>query len=112
MSKNLTLQEATDFFSELFGGEHHLPSEVDVYGLGYCINCRSSLATFDGNQLTRLVLMAHDKCYRAEIKDGNKWGRIKICIWKRIREGSIDYRHPTIEQAIEHWKSTSNNNKS
>jgi hypothetical protein len=103
--EHLTKDEATNFFSELFYGEHHIPSEVKQYGQGFAITTnRGNFATTDFNNLTRLVLMAHEKCIRAEITGSNKFGSITIAIWKRQREGGISQSHPTIEQAIEKYR--------
>lgn len=101
--ENLTKEEATDFFAELFYGENHIPSEIQPCGQGWKITYHSEFATYDFNQLTRLVLMAHDQCIRAGIQ-GSNFGKISIRIWKRQREGSIMERHPTIEQAIEQFR--------
>lgn len=103
--QHLTLEEATAFFSEYYGGEHHIPNyKVDNEGLGFSVthDC-GNIATFDVNGLTRLVLMAHEKCIRVSISPQNKYA-FKIYIFKRFgTEGSIDERHPTIEMAIESY---------
>lgn len=97
-------EEAIQFFSELYGGEHKLPNEVEPCGLGWQIkDHRSSFSTFDGNKLTRLVLMAHEKCIRVDIQPDNN-GIMEIAIWKRKKDGAIDQRHPTIEEAIKSFR--------
>jgi hypothetical protein len=101
----LTLEEATDFFSELYHGEHHIPGlKVHEWGDGWCVkHDRGGLSTFDYNELTRLVLMGHDKCYRVDIYPLSP-RHLRIAIWKRYgREGGFSSRHPTIEQAIESY---------
>ena len=85
----------------VMGGEHHCEKvvkktsperwEITYYG---------SFATFDYNQLTRLVIAAHDNCVRAEVCSGGA-NKIKICLWPRLRDGGFAQRHPTMEQAIE-----------
>jgi hypothetical protein len=104
-SKHLTKEEATAFFAELYGGEHHIPKhQVFEYGNGWMVkHDRGDLATYDFSQLTKLVLMSHDRCIRASIEPLNM-GTLKIAIWKRNREGGMDSRHPTIEQAIESFR--------
>lgn len=98
---HLTKEEATAFFSELYYGEHHLPSKVKEFGYGFVVEDFAGMATFDSSTLTRLVIMAHDQCIRAEIRPSNP-RTMKICIWKRQgREGEMSLRHPTLEQAIE-----------
>lgn len=101
--KELTHQEAIDFFSEFYGGEHHIPGyEVKANGpFCWTVNHnRGGLSTFDFNHLTRLVVMAHDKCIRVDLIPIRN-GIMQISISNRKREGSIWERHPTIEEAIE-----------
>jgi len=101
----MTKQEATYFFSELYGGEHHIPKhKVFECGNGWAVkHDRGDLATYDYNDLTRLVLLAHDMCYRASISPIN-FNTVEIAIWPRKREGGMSERHPTIEQAIERFR--------
>lgn len=99
----LTIEEATQFFSDFYFGEHHIPGyKPKEFGYGWSVNHdRGDLATFDYNQLTRLVFMAHERCIRVSV-EAVRNGIIRIAIWKRSgREGSIDMRHPTIEKALE-----------
>lgn len=104
-NRNLTKEEATAFFSELYYGEHHIPKhQVLEFGYGWMVkHDRGDLATWDYNELTRLVLMAHDKCIRVSVNPISKTV-IGIAIWKRLREGSMSERHPTLEQAIEKFR--------
>jgi hypothetical protein len=106
-SKHLTKAEATEFFAEFYDGRHHIPkSGVKEFGDGwYVSHNRGDLATYDYNQLTRLVLMGHDKCIRVSVAPSN-FNTLKICIWKRQREGGMSSRHPTLEQAIEKFRTT------
>jgi hypothetical protein len=99
----MNLEEATVFFSEFYRGEHHFPGPIKEYGLGWSISHVGSLSTFDFDDLTRLVFLAHARCIRAEIGQGGP-NRLRIAIWKREREGCIYERHPTIEQALEAFK--------
>jgi hypothetical protein len=103
----MTIEEATDFFEELYYGTHHFPNKIKAFGSGWSMNHFGDLSTYDGNLLTRLVFLAHDKCYRAEIQHSSSKYCLKICIWKRyVREGSIEKRHPTIETALDKWRET------
>ncbi|MCK9570813.1 hypothetical protein M0R72_17825 [Candidatus Pacearchaeota archaeon] len=99
----LSKEEATAFFADWYRGEHHFPSKIQPYGDGWSMSHIGSVATFDFDDLTRLVLLAHEKCIRAQIEQGGP-NRVKIAIWKREREGSLFERHPTIEQAIEAFR--------
>lgn len=103
--QKMTLQEATDFFSKFYFGEHHIPSPIKAFGTGWVVkHDRGDLATYDFDQLTRLVLAAHEQAIRVSIMPLN-FNTVKIAIWKREREGGMTKRHPTIEQAIESFKS-------
>lgn len=104
-NKHLTKEEATAFFAEFYGGEHHIPKhQVFEFGRGWMVkHDRGDLATYDYNDLTRLALMAHDKCIRVGVSSLGK-GLLVIAIWKRQREGSMSERHPTLEQAIESFR--------
>lgn len=101
----LTLEEATAFFSEFYNGEHHIPNLIKKFGYsGYSvIHDNGDLATYDFNQLTRLVFMAHEKCIRVSIS-GYSSRKIRIAIWKRERTGGMSKIHPTIEEALEKFR--------
>jgi len=61
----------------------------------------SNLATFDFNNLTKLVILCHDACIRLEIEP-HTFDSMRFWFHRREgREGDITRRHPTIEQAIE-----------
>jgi hypothetical protein len=93
-------QEAIDFFAALFYGEHHIPGEVTQCGYGWkLVMTYGSLSTFDYNGLTRLVMLSHDRCIRADIS-AKGMSRMIIQVHKRIREGEFSRRHPTIEEHI------------
>ena len=100
--KHLTIETATSFFAILFRGEHHIPGTIKEFGFGFCVNSRyASLATYDYDYLTKLVIMAHKYCVRAEIMPSGP-GMLKICIWQRQgEEGSMSVSHPSIETAID-----------
>lgn len=99
----LTKEAATAFFSQFYHGEHHIPGKVAEFGRGWMVkHTRLDVATYDFDELTRLVIMAHHYCYRVSIMPYN-FTTFKIAIWKRKREGSMSQRHPTIEQAIEEF---------
>ena len=95
----LSESEAHAFFSEFYRGEHHFPAKMKPYGEGWSMSHYGSMATFDDNELTRLVLMAHSHCIRVEVAQGGP-DRLRISIWKRGREGRMYERHPTIEQVL------------
>jgi hypothetical protein len=99
----LSEAEAREFFSIFYRGEHHFPGKMKKWGEGWAMNQFAQLATFDSNDLTRLVLLAHDRCIRVAVEPLNcKY--MRIAVWKRERVGSIFERHPTMEQAIEAFR--------
>lgn len=70
------------------------------HGHGVSFVVRDYLATFDCDGLTRLVVGAHDRCYRVEI-EGCGPSLMRVSIWPRHgRDGATSRRHPTIEEAI------------
>lgn len=122
----MTKEEAVAFFSEYYGGAHHFPfGGVREYGHGWHVVDATALATYDFTQLTRLVIMAHDKCVRVEVSayaphededvaplDDNgeppeRWfpaRALTIAIWPRRREGNFSERHPTLEHAVQAYR--------
>lgn len=101
----MKIEEAEIFFSKFYLGKHHIPGKIKPFGDGWCVNNYGSLATFDNNQLTHLVFLAHDECVRVQIQHSGP-GMVKICIWQREkRTGRMFERHPTIEEALEKWQS-------
>lgn len=95
-------RDCFELLCDLVGGDHHITGKVYMFGKGIRFSVYSGqLATFDFDMLTRLVLMAHDRCIRAEIVSSGP-GRIGIALHKRHeRDGCGSKRHPTIDQAIE-----------
>ena len=95
----MTKETATQFFSLYYGGEHHFPNKIKECGHGWSMVHNSDFATYDFNNLTKLVLMAHRYAIRVELKTVG-FNKIRIAIWQRVRDGKIYERHPTIEDAI------------
>ena len=100
----MSKEKATEFFADLYFGEHHFPSKLKEWGEGWMMNHFGDCSTFDFDLMTRLVFLAHDKCVRAEISQGGPRA-IRIAIWQRThREGRMFERHPTIDQALGIWR--------
>lgn len=87
---------------DVFHGEHHAPDRIYAWGTGIkCAVWGGKLATFDFDYLTRLVVLAHDRCVRVEVVSSGP-GHVGLELHKRFgRDGGVSERHPTMEQAIE-----------
>lgn len=99
-------ENAVKFFSLLFRGKHHIPGgEQGVKPIpgGWYVNAWDELSTFDNDQLTALVFLAHDKAVRVLISQSGP-RRVKIVIFQRQRGGDSYDRHPTLEEAVEQWR--------
>lgn len=57
------------------------------------------LATFDGNQLTQLVVRGHDACVRVMIAPLSARA-VRLTFSRRDRAGAKHERHPMLEEAI------------
>lgn len=104
----LTRQEAETFFAEVFGGKHHIDATLhERYRGVWSINRYAGdlgLCTYDGNDLTRLVLAAHEFAYRLSIQpSGPRLLRIES---SRRDPGASTFSegHDTIEQAALRWR--------
>lgn len=105
----LTLLAALDFFATLYRGEHHIPNRLRDDGRGVWSVSHyagtTGLSTFDADELTRLVFLAHDRSVRAWLTAGGP-GRIRISIQARDAEvDSVSDGHPSVEEALEKFRS-------
>jgi len=87
-----------------FRGIHHCHPWWDkriAWGNGIRVTTRRDLATFDGDELTRLVVAAHDECVRVEVS-GAAPGYVYVTLHPRKgREGGSWSRHPDIWPGVE-----------
>ena len=60
-------------------------------------------ATYDFNELTRLVFLAHDHGIRVAITPSGPQF-LRLLFHPRAREGGLTERHPTLEQALAAWR--------
>jgi len=91
-------QRAEAVLACVFRGLHHCP-EIHKFSYGWEVNT-NSLSTVDFDQLTRLVVAAHDMCVRAQVQQGGP-RQVKILLSPRgHRTGGIYDRHPTMEDAL------------
>jgi len=87
--------------AEVVDGFHHIYNEVRPWGDGIQTSIYGGWSTYDFDQLTRLVVLAHDKIVRVEIGSSGP-NMFRLILHKRhTREGRITEKHPTIEDAIE-----------
>lgn len=101
VTEALTADQALAIFAELYRGKHRLPSQMRDDGDGvFSVAHYGDISTFDHDDLTRLVLLAHKHCVRAWISAS---GPKRIRVWMQQRAPSstdISHGHPTIEQAV------------
>src|ERR1017187_1988032 len=93
------------FWAEIMRGFHHIQGTFKKHGKGIAITqAHGNFATWDFNNLTRLVFLAHDRCIRVEI-DGGGFGNSKFTLFKRHkRDGQMHERHPMLETAYAAWR--------
>lgn len=90
--------------TRLYNGMHHVPNtqiaKMDWTNKRFLsFKVRDSMATYDYDMLTHLVLLAHEYCVRVEINSCN-FHYFEIMFFNRInRRGKYYERHPTIKKA-------------
>lgn len=97
-----TLPEwARSVYGFCFGGDHHW-GNIEKWGYGFKMNYWTSLATWDSNHLTKLVLIGHQNGVRVEVVPiGPRIIGIAICQRpqvEKIEDLTIMRHHPTMEQ--------------
>ena len=98
-------RKAANILGFVYSGIYHLDTAAlkkanwgDKYNVEVTID--GTLATYDGNGLTRLVIAAHDLCARVEV-EARAYRYLRLTFSERERKSdSITTRHPAIEQAI------------
>lgn len=94
---------AADLLGDVFLGIYHIDTKLfrqvdwsDEQCIFVPIN--SSLCTVDFDHLTRLMVLAHDRMLRVELK-GRSRGWLSVGVWQRnSRTGSVWQRCPTLEE--------------
>lgn len=85
----------------VFGGEHRLAKRTE-HATHVELVPHGTLATYDDDRLTWLVLAAHKYGVRAEVTNNGMRG-LKILLHNRkARTGRMFERHPTIEDVLGH----------
>ena len=85
------------FVDDVFGGQHRVAKLEDRGNYWICIP-RGTLATFDDDKLTRIVIASHKYGIRAEVDNHGMRG-LKILLHNRTRrEGRMFERHPNLHE--------------
>lgn len=88
------------FVSDVFGGAHHV-AKLERKGHYYQCVPYGTLATYDDDRLTRVVIAAHKYGLRAEVDNYGMRG-VKILLHNRAsRTGRMWERHPTLDKVME-----------
>lgn len=111
--------ECAEFLADVYHGFHHIPGDLRPSGKSaVCLEVdHISLATFDFNEMTRIVVLSHDKCIRFGVSgprmeereyEGHTYEApvMTIVASKRQREGQMYQRHPTLEDATAEIRGT------
>lgn len=77
--------------------DHHICLRLSSGEIG-------GLSTFDFNDLSTLVFLAHDRCIRVDVKPCNPQFINLIFHPRHGREGGMSQRHPTLEDAVATWR--------
>jgi hypothetical protein len=95
--------ECYELLCDIHDGGNRLFGKIYPCGeSGIYINstCSHYMSTFDYSNLTRAVVLAHDRMIRFQIEPSRN-GVLKLIAHKRHkRDGRMNERHPTIEDAI------------
>ena len=101
-------RRAADIVGQVWRGIYHLEHEALAAEWSAenvaALNIRESLATFDHQRLSELVVLCHDACIRLRIEPRTH-SHLRLFFCRRRRDGAIHERHPTMEQAIESVRS-------
>lgn len=92
-------ERAERLLSKVYRGIHHCGTIKKEPGQ-WSTNHYGQISTYDFDELTRLVIAAHEFCVRVSIQSSGP-RMVKIVLHPRkTREGDVFDRHPTIEDAI------------
>lgn len=109
--------ECAKFLADVYGGFHHVNGEIKSSGSdGVVLELdHISLATYDFDEMTRIVLMSHDRCIRFGVTGPRMEEReydgidyevpvMTVVVSKRKRDGRMHERHPTLETVMAEYK--------
>lgn len=92
-------QRCYDMLLEFVDGEHHI-GKLSHFGSGLRMTTWGGLATFDSDQLTWLVILAHKHLCRIAIDSAGP-RQLAIHVWARKAQGRLAARHPSLSALIE-----------
>lgn len=95
-----------DFLGDVFQGIYHLDSKAlsrvewdNNHHITFSLGWRA-LSTVDYNELTVMVILAHDRALRLQI-EASTHKYLRLMFHQRKREGGYAERCPTLEEHIE-----------
>lgn len=95
-------QKCYRMLCDLVGGPHHIRHKItDTCEHGIQTNISIDWATFDGCELTTLVVLAHDRGIRASLEPLNMQYMRLVLDARQGRQGRFWQRHPTLERHVE-----------
>ena len=99
-------RDVADVLGQAFLGIYHVDREVQRKNVDWsdpnrvAITLDRPLSTFDGRELTALVMLAHDRAIRLEVS-GCGPHRVQLSFSRRGRRtGNMYERHPTLEAHV------------
>lgn len=102
-------KSVADLLGELFAGIYHIDTSrlraVDWSNNDYILISLyvSGFSTFDYDNLTRLVFLAHHLAIRVEVRPCN-FQYLRLLFHQRNRSGNYFLHHPTLDQAVANFK--------
>ena len=107
------MREVLDILDHVYCGLHHTDYQEQFKKKDFCGTrsveyvTPSDLSTYDYNELTKLVILAHDKGIRISVRAENHKLIIQFHnrMGKRTNKFSMSQRHPSLKTAIENIRS-------
>lgn len=91
-------QRCWDVMAQFARGVHHM-GKVYHWGNGLRMSWLAELATFDGSDLTYLVVLAHHHLCRCSVSSSGP-RRVAIEVFARKPEGRLCKRHPGLSDLV------------
>jgi hypothetical protein len=98
-------ENVADLLNDVWSGIYHIDgkslSKVDWTNNDWIrISIFGGLNSYDDDKLTRLVVLAHDRCLRLEINPCN-FNHLELLFHQRDRVADFYHRMPTMEDHLE-----------